>query len=224
MLNIRLVLQKKIVDRYIETFKTWDKVAKLYQDNFMDLDLYNDTYDKFCELIAKENPSIFEIGCGPGNITKYLINKRPDCKIEAIDVSSKMIELAKINSPTAYFMVMDSRDIDKIKTKYDAVISGFCIPYLSDTDCIKLINDCSDLLPEKGILYLSFVDGEYNKSGYLIGSSGDRTYFYYHSLDFLANKLKSNSFEIINHFEKEYNKRDGSKEIHTIIIAEKIYS
>ena len=188
----------------------------------MDLDLYNDTYDKFCELIVKENPSIFEIGCGPGNITKYLINKRPDFKIEAIDVSPKMIELAKINIPTADFMIMDSRDIDKIKTKYDAVISGFCIPYLSVNDCMKLINDCNNLLTEKGIIYLSFVDGEYNKSGYLTGSSGDRTYFYYHSLDFLTNKLKSNSFEIINHFEKEYNKRDGSKEIHTIIIAEKI--
>ena len=32
-------------DKYTETFETWDKVAKLYQDLFMDLNLYDDTYD-----------------------------------------------------------------------------------------------------------------------------------------------------------------------------------
>ena len=32
-------------NRYTETFETWNKVAALYQDKFMDLDLYNDTYE-----------------------------------------------------------------------------------------------------------------------------------------------------------------------------------
>ena len=56
------------MDKYKETFKTWNKVASLYEDKFMDLDLYNNTYDYFCELV-KDNAKILEIGCGPGNIT-----------------------------------------------------------------------------------------------------------------------------------------------------------
>ena len=63
------------MDKYRETFETWNKVAQLYEDKFMDLDLYNDTYDQFCELLLKKNASILEIGCGPGNITKYLLSK-----------------------------------------------------------------------------------------------------------------------------------------------------
>jgi hypothetical protein len=31
------------MDRYKETFETWNKVASLYQDKFMELDLYNDS-------------------------------------------------------------------------------------------------------------------------------------------------------------------------------------
>ena len=53
-------------DSYSETFKTWDKVASLYQDKFMNLDLYNDTYDFFCSSLPKPNSKILEIGCEPG--------------------------------------------------------------------------------------------------------------------------------------------------------------
>lgn len=33
------------MDKYKETFETWNNVASMYHDKFMDLDLYNDTYD-----------------------------------------------------------------------------------------------------------------------------------------------------------------------------------
>ncbi len=49
-------------DRYRETFETWDKVATLYQEKFMNLDLYNATYDFIGNSIASENAKILEIG------------------------------------------------------------------------------------------------------------------------------------------------------------------
>lgn len=33
-------------NHYKETFEIWNKVASLYQEKFMNLDLYNDSYDK----------------------------------------------------------------------------------------------------------------------------------------------------------------------------------
>jgi 2-polyprenyl-3-methyl-5-hydroxy-6-metoxy-1,4-benzoquinol methylase len=207
------------VDRYQETFNTWNKVAKLYQDKFMDLDLYDDTYDTFCEAVNIENATILEIGCGPGNITKYLLNKRPDFRIEGIDISPNMIELAKANNPTADFKVMDCRKIDKLKSKFDGIICGFCFPYLSEPDSSKLVKDCGNLLNDKGVIYISFVEGDYIKSGFQIASSGDRTYFYFHTLDSLAKELATNNFETIKLLNKNYKKGIATEEVHTIVIA-----
>jgi len=175
----------------------------------------------FCELLDNVNPRILELGCGPGNIAKYILSKRPDFNIQGIDIAPNMIELARKNNPSANFKVMDGRQINKLKSKFDAVICGFYLPYLSKSDCSNLIRYCNNLLYDKGILYISFVDGDYINSGYQTGNSGDMTYFYYHSLDNLKKELTKNNFNIINLTNKNYNKEDRTAEIHTILIAKK---
>lgn len=77
------------------------------------------------------------------------------------------------------------------------------------------------MLNDYGILYLSFVTGNYENSGFISGSSGDRTYFYYHNLDYLEKELKANSFETNELLLKNYKKADGTEEIHTIMISKK---
>lgn len=207
------------MDKYKETFETWNKVASLYQDRFMDLDLYNDTYDFICNSVIKLKANILEIGCGPGNITKYLLAKRPDFNIFGIDIASNMIELAKKNNPKASFAVMDSREICMLETKYDAIVCGFCLPYLSETDSQKLLFDANNLLHENGFLYLSFVEGDQKNSGFRSGSTGDRSYFYYHDLNQLKSRLLKNSFEDLKIFKIEYKKSEKEQDIHTIITA-----
>lgn len=209
------------MDIYKETFETWNKIASLYQDKFMDLDLYNDTYDFVCRSIDKENPKILEIGCGPGNITKYLLSKRPDFDVFGIDIAPNMIELASKSNPTASFAVMDSRQIDEIKTKYDGIVCGFCLPYLSQSDSQKLIGNCYNILNENGLLYISFVEGDPNKSDFQVGSSGDRIFFYYHNLEDLKQQFIENNFKELQTFKVEYKKSETEIDIHTIVTAKK---
>jgi len=209
------------MDKYKETFETWNKIASLYQDKFMDLDLYNATYDFICDAMDKANPKILEIGCGPGNITKYLLSKRPDFDIFGIDIAPKMIELAKKNNPTARFSVMDSRKIDQIKEKYDAIVCGFCLPYLSKADSGKLISDSYNLLNDNGLVYMSFVQGDPDKSGFQTGSSGERMYFYFHTLEDLKTQFLQNNFQELQIFKTAYRKSQTQTEIHTILTARK---
>ncbi|MFC0778655.1 class I SAM-dependent methyltransferase [Flavobacterium sp. HJSW_4] len=210
------------MDRYIETFETWNKIAFLYKEKFMDLDLYNETYDFICGSLYKTGSKVLEIGCGPGNITKYLLSRRPDLDIFGIDIAPNMIDLAARSNPTASFAVMDSRNIGQLQTKYDAIVCGFCLPYLSQEDSGNLIRDCYDLLNENGLIYISFVEGDQSKSGYQVGSRGDRIYFYFHELSELKAQLSANRFEELRTFKTEYKKSEADIEIHTILTARKI--
>lgn len=209
------------MDSYQETFETWNKIAALYEEKFMYLDVYNDTYNEICRSIVKENAKILEIGCGPGNITKYLLSQRPDFDLFGIDIAPNMIALAKENNPTAHFAVLDSRKIDEINEQYDGIVCGFCLPYLSSSDCHKLIKDCAHLLNENGLFYLSFVEGDAHESRFIVNSSGDRCYFYYHSLDELKTLLITHDFEEPRVFYIAYKKTETEFETHTIVITKK---
>jgi 2-polyprenyl-3-methyl-5-hydroxy-6-metoxy-1,4-benzoquinol methylase len=204
-----------------KTLETWNKVAQIYEDKFMNLDLYNETYDLFCEAIEIENPKILELGCGPGNITKYIHAIRPYFAIEAVDAASNMIELAKKNCPSVNFKVMDVRLISQLRSKYEGIICGFCIPYISHSELTQLITDANHLLTQSGVLYLSFVDGNYSDSGFMTGSTGDRTYFYYHSLVGITKLLEKQNFKILHLLPVLYANNDKTREVHTIIIAQK---
>ncbi len=70
-------------------------------------------------------------------------------------------------------------------------------------------------------MYISFVEGDYSKSGYQVGSDGGRLYFYYHTLDSFTTEMRNNELEMIKLFHKNYTKSDGAQEVHTIVIAKK---
>ena len=210
------------MDNYKITHDTWNKVASLYQEKFMDLDLYNDSYDIFCKLIPKKDADILEIGCGPGNITKYLVAARPGFRIMANDLAQNMIDLAKINNPTVEFEIMDCRNIDSVNRSFDGIICGFCMPYLSKEDNHKFIKDCSELLRTGGVFYFSTIKGDYTRSGFETGSTGDRAYVYYYSEDDFKDVLIETGFSIMQLIEKKFTKSDGIEEINQIFITKKI--
>src|SRR5688572_9150377 len=101
------------------TVAIFDKLADVYQEKFMDTGLYHDTFDLFCNHILRLNAEILEVACGPGNITKYLLQKRPDFKLLGTDLAPKMLQLAKVNNPGAQFDIMDCRDLASLKKQYD---------------------------------------------------------------------------------------------------------
>lgn len=208
------------MDRYKETFDTWNKIASIYQDKFMELELYNDTYDFICSSINEPKAKLLEIGCGPGNITKYLLSKRPDFDIFGIDIAPNMIELARKNNPTAHFAIMDCRKIGSLGSEYDGIICGFCLPYLSQTESHELISSSYNLLNENGLIYLSFVEGNPDKSEFKTGSGG-RVYFYYHTLEDIKSQLSNSKFVEIKTFKVKYKISETEFDIHTILTAKK---
>jgi trans-aconitate methyltransferase len=200
----------------------FNKYAKEYQDKFMNVDLYGDTFDLFCSHIKTENAVVLELACGPGNITGYLLKKRPGFKIRGIDLAPDMIQLAQFNNPTAEFQVMDCREISSIEVMYDAIMCGFCLPYLSKEETVKLFSDASKLLASGGLFYISTMEDDYSESGFRKGSAGDEIYMHYYREEDLVAALKANEFKIIDIRRKVYPAQDGSTVTDLIIIAGKL--
>lgn len=146
----------------------------------MDVSAYVPELDNFINLLPHPFPSVLEIACGPGNLTKYVISKIEGLKFLGIDLAPKMIELAKLNCPQADFNVMDCRQINSLPQKFDGVIVGFCLPYLNKNEASKLIDDIAKLLNDGGIVYISTIEGSYTNSRFKEASTGDEVFVYYY--------------------------------------------
>ncbi len=176
----------------------FDKYAKKYQDKYMDVSLYQDGLDEFCNNLIGNNAQILDIACGPGNISQYILKKRPDFQLLGIDLSEKMIELAKANNPFATFKVMDCKDINVFKQKFDGIVCAFCFPYLTKVAVQQLIIDTAALLNSHGVIYFSFMEGDYDKSGFQGAKQGDQMYVYDHPFEYIKAELSNANFTILN--------------------------
>lgn len=203
-----------------ETFNTWNKIAGLYEQKFMSVSLYDHTYDSFLETLP-ENASVLDIGCGPGNISKFLLDNKPDLNLLGIDMAPGMIALARKNNPRGNFEVMDCKNIKNISLEFNGIISGFVIPYVSHAEMGQFIKDASGLLKNSGNFYVSFVDGNPENSGMISNSEGDRTIFHYHREPDIINLMDRAGLALQKTFYIDYPK-NGKTEIHTVLIAKKI--
>ncbi|PCH63550.1 MAG: SAM-dependent methyltransferase [SAR86 cluster bacterium] len=199
------------MDKLQITVNTFDKYAQQYQDKYMAHGPYVETYALLSGLLG-EHDRVLDVGCGPGNICKYLLTEKPGLQIEGIDLSRQMIDLARANNPTAVFEIADSRNILSLGKTYDAIVAGFCIPYLAKQEVQQLIVDARAMLSDAGVFYLSMMEDSYEKSRYLVKSQAknevDKVYTYYYEEAFLVAQLESAGFEILN-LERKTFKADG---------------
>lgn len=176
----------------------FDRRAVDYQEKFMDVSRYHASLDLFCERVSPSGAEVLELACGPGNNTRYLLQKRPDFRILGTDLAPRMVELAQANNPDASFQVMDCRAVSQLNRTFDAVMCGFGLPYLTREEAAQLIADAAGVLQPGGILYLSTMEDDYAKSGIHQSSAGDQLYLYYHQADYLSEALHAHGFSLLH--------------------------
>jgi 2-polyprenyl-3-methyl-5-hydroxy-6-metoxy-1,4-benzoquinol methylase len=204
------------------TLHNWNQLAQAYHDKFMEMDLYNATYDQFCDAIDNDNARILELGCGPGNVTKYLLDKKNNYSILATDTAPTMIELGKINVPKAEFQLLDVRDMVDLHQSFDAILGGFVVPYLNSEETKQFIADSVQLLNDSGILYFSCIEKDTSYSETQTSSDGKITMeVNYHDSVSLSQSLEENRFTVVSVFRIHYPKPNGTSDIHLVIIAKK---
>jgi ubiquinone/menaquinone biosynthesis C-methylase UbiE len=201
------------------TIKSYDQSAVAYENTIATITNYDESYGCFFGLLNKDD-SVLDLACGPANISSKLKQALPDAFITGVDLSEKMVELAKRNVPDGNFITADIVSY-KSENPNNAIIIGFALPYLTFEESQSLIENTRFNLYDNGKIYISFMDGE--KEGYERPSFNQsvQLYIYYHKHARIRNLLQNNGFKILKEWIIDYLELDGSVTKDIVIIAEK---
>ncbi|CDF59162.1 class I SAM-dependent DNA methyltransferase [Thermobrachium celere] len=123
----------------------WDQITKHDEGKI----------NKILNLIdIKENLNILDVGCGTGILESFLLKYNPK-SITAVDISEKMIEVAKskYQNPKIIFL---AQDIMEHKGIYDLIIIYSAYPHFYDKEA--LIKHLSNMLTNGGKLVVAHSD------------------------------------------------------------------
>lgn len=107
------------------SIQEFDAAAEKFDDN--DPSIYNlcrkDYPDIVAELAKKPFASVLDAGCGTGAILEMLKKDYPDAQYTGIDLSGKMIEVAKRKAlPGVTFLQGDCENLPFAENSFDAVL------------------------------------------------------------------------------------------------------
>ncbi|BBO86185.1 SAM-dependent methyltransferase [Desulfosarcina ovata subsp. sediminis] len=203
-----------------KTIKAYNKNAEKYAEKFTHYETYINKMSEFQSKYIAHGANILDLGCGPGNNIKTILEQNASCNFIGVDLSEQFIKIAGNKYPQFAFIQEDIRKID-LKAKYDVVLASFCIVHLSNKETEELLTKISDLLKDDGYLYLSYMNGE--RQGFETTSfSNEEIFFNYYQDQYIIEILKLNNLRAVEISKEEYVEANGSITSDTFIYAKRI--
>jgi SAM-dependent methyltransferase len=146
-----------------DTRTSYDTVADSYADLLRD-SLAEEPFQRgvlalFAELVRAEgNGPVADAGCGPGRLTAHLC----DIGLDAfgIDLSPRMIEVARRDHPGVRFEVGSMTDLDLADRSLTGLLSWFSLIHVPDDAVPAILAEFRRVLRPGGPLLLGFHAGE----------------------------------------------------------------
>lgn len=107
----------------------------------------------FAELVGPEADTL-DAGCGPGHITAFLAGE--GLKIQGVDISPAMVELAQANFSGIDFCVGELADLPLEDSSIEAIVSRHSIIHTEPARLGGIFSDFVRVLEPEGRLFLSF--------------------------------------------------------------------
>ena len=150
--------------------QSYDKIAVEYTQKYSYGEhLSLSALKKFISFLPTK-AEILDVGCGGGQDLKFLVDN--GFYGLGIDVSKKMIELAKAYAPQLTFKVVDVIDLPDTK-KYDAIWCCRVFNHVSINKQDKFLDKLTHLLKKDGILYLTSVTSDTGENYEAFDSGND---------------------------------------------------
>jgi len=186
-------------DKTAMAVSVFDKAAQVYQEKYMDVSAYAESLNLFSSELPKKG-TVLELACGPGNVTRYLMEKRSDLQVLATDLAPSMLKLARTNVPDVQFDLLDCRAIGQLEEVFDGILCAFGFPYLSKEEALQFIADATNRLNKNGLLYISTMEDDYSKSRWMTSKTEktEALFMHYHEAEYLVPALEMNGFKLLH--------------------------
>lgn len=179
---------------------TYNKIAGIYSDKYSE-DLSDTPYiDKFLSIVHPKS-KILEVGSGPGQFVKYIAGK--GFKATGIDLSEKMVEIAKMKVPKAKFEVMDMRDLKFKDETFDGLMAPYSLIHIPSEEINKTLKGFLRVLKPDGKLLIIVQAGEADKIVNEPLKVGEITFVNFFTKERLSKLLIEAGFRIFFMEEKE---------------------
>lgn len=135
----------------------FNEVASVYDQQRRKLiPCFDDFYQTAVAVaaVSTESPAILDLGAGTGLLSALLVNQYPQTTLTLVDVSEKMLEVAKTrleHHPHVKAIVADYTQ-HHFDEKFDLVVSSLSIHHLTDAEKKVLYHNAYSLLKPGGAL------------------------------------------------------------------------
>lgn len=130
-----------------------DEAAKTYDSIYTRLSFYEYRRKVFAKYIASmtsglEFPKMLEIGCGTGNLTRRIETFVRKCFIVGLDLSAKMIGIAKGKTKITNFVIALGEKLPFVDGGFDLVVGIAILHHIPELD--NFFEEISRVLKRKG--------------------------------------------------------------------------
>jgi SAM-dependent methyltransferase len=139
----------------------YDKVAKHYAEHFYDelsqKPFDREQLDRFAESM-QDGGRVYEIGCGPGQIARYLKDRGVD--VFGLDLSSEMIACARVLNEDIEFECGNMLEMDVSDGTLAGIVAFYSIIHLPRKDVSSASREFHRVLQPGGRVLLTFHGGQ----------------------------------------------------------------
>lgn len=204
------------MDKSRRAVSVYDKIAEPYAKEFSEPSEY---LDEFLNLLPA-GAGILDAGCGPGVDSAYMKSKW--FHVTGVDLSEKMIKLARNKFPDVEFKIADIRNLNFPPNFFEGIVASCSLIHIPKKDIVPTLNQFYKLLEKGGIIYIALQEGKSEEIFINEPFKPDEKLFLdIFSLDEIKNLLTKTGFSIIKVHERKPKSKEELDFTKLFIIARK---
>ena len=149
--------------------------------------------DEFISVLPSQG-KILDVGCAAGRDSGYFSSK--GFSVVGVDLSGKLLEIARKKFPHIDFFKQDFRSHDFPKESFNGIWACASLLHLKRTEIPAVLRQFFALLKPKGILYIQVKEGKGEKDVVDILSSGQSRHFTFFEIGELKQFLEEAGFRV----------------------------